>query len=98
MSLTTNVRILTAADARNNGSRSVPDEIRKTRKYKRRFKRIMKRINRLSSRNYSHTMFYPWFRNDCNAKIAEDLKNLDFYVDDENGDLYVSWKSPLEVN
>lgn len=97
MSLTTNVRILTAADARNNGSRSVPDEIRKTRKYKRRFRRIMKRIDKLSSHNYSHTMFWPWSHSDCNVKIAEDLKNLDFYVDDENGDLYISWKDPLEV-
>lgn len=95
MLLKSNVPILTATMARNNNVRKVSDEIRNTKKYKRRFKRIMKRINRLSSRNYSHTMFYPWFRNDCNAKIAEDLKKLNFYVDDHNGDLYVSWEKPF---
>lgn len=98
MLLKSNVPILTATMARNNNMRKVSDEIRNTKKYKRRFRRIMKRIGRLSSHNYSNTMFWPWSHNDCNVKIAEDLKNLGFYVNDENGDLYISWKNPLEVN
>lgn len=98
MLLKSNVPILTATMARNNNVRKVSDEIRNTKKYKRRFRRIMKRIDRLSSHNYSHTMFWPWSHSDCNVKIAEGLRNLDFYVDDENGTLYISWKDPLEVN
>lgn len=92
MLLKSNVPILTATMARNNNMRKVSDEIRNTKKYKRRFRRIMKRIGRLSSHNYSNTMFWPWSHNDCNVKIAEDLENLGFYVNDENGDLYISWQ------